>query len=206
VPAEDFAFQDDRRGGVSGVRTQYLLNRGAIHLMVSAILFAVMVGVNSILEFVLVGMMQFRDSPFVAGVLIGVVVRLAFVSTVVVFLFVGSSLLRRARGRGLVLTAGILAIVLAGLCTIGLVIQLINLTRLHQLFGHSGGGPLFIGAVQMLLMLVATVYGYIAGISTLTLLGRPDIKEAYGLYMPRRGGPWRERYDDRRERYEDERL
>jgi hypothetical protein len=207
VPPQDFAFQDDRRGGVSGVRTQYLLNRGAIHLMVSGILFAVMVGVNSILEFVLVGMMRLpvSASAVMAGVILGLFVRLIFVGTVVVFLFIGSSQLRRARGRGLVLTACILAIVLAGLCTIGLVIQLINLTRLDQVYGHSGGGPLFVGVLQMLLMLAGTVYGYIAGIATLTLLGRTDVKEAYGLYMPRRGGPRRDWYDDRRDRYDDRR-
>ena len=205
VPAEDFAFEDDGQEGVGRVRSQQLLNRGSVHLLVSAVLFLVMVGLNSILEFVLVGMMRLDNSPFLAGVFLGLFVRLIFTGTVVVFLFIGSSQLRRARGRGLVLTACILALVLAGLCTIGLVIQLINLTQLDRVYGHSTGGPLFVGAIQLLLMLAGTVYGYIAGISTLMLLARPDIKAAYGLYPSRRSGRRRPRYDDGRAPYDDER-
>jgi hypothetical protein len=52
-------------------------------------------------------------------------------------------------------------------------------------------------------VLGATVYGYIAGISTLMLLGRPEVREAYGLYAPRRAR--RYRYDEGREPYDEER-
>jgi hypothetical protein len=194
-------------GGVGGVRTQYLLNRGAVHLMVSAILFTAMAAMGSIFDFILLGMMQptWVAHMVGAGVVFLVILRLLFVATPIVFLFIGSNLLRRARGRGLVLTACILAIVLSGLCTIGLIVQLIGITRIDQNYGHSAGTALAITALSALIVLAATVYGYIAGISTLTLLGRPDVKAAYGLYMPRRRGPRRDYYDDRRERYDDRR-
>src|SRR5262249_35517396 len=198
VPPEAVAFEDDRPGGVGEGRTQRLLNRGAIHMLVSAILFTVMLVVGSIFDFVLAGMRTWVADAYMVGVFFGLIFRLIFVATPIVFLFIGSSLLRQARGRGLVLTACILAIVLSGLCTIGLIVQLIGITQVDRLYGHNAGTALAFTAFSALIVLAATVYGYIAGISTLTLLARPDVKEAYGLYMPRRGRPRRDYYDDRR--------
>jgi hypothetical protein len=205
VPPEDLAFQDERRGGVSGVRTQYLLNRGAIHLLVSAILFTVMAVVNALFLMILSGMASFHPPGYMVGVMIGMVFMLILLATPIVFMFIGSNLLRRARGRGLVLTACILAIVLSGLCTLGVLGQLISMFRIDRDYHGNSGTALLLMGIRLVVILAATVYGYIAGISTLALLGRPDVKEAYGLYMPRRGGPRRERYDDRRERYDDRR-
>src|SRR5262249_41159603 len=139
-PAEDLDYPDDRTRGAGGGRAQQALNRGAVHLLISAILFTVMGVVNIILDFIIAGMIPYvPNSAYMAGVCFGLIIRLALVATTAVFLFIGSSMLRRARGRGLVLTGCILGIVLAGLCTVGLLVQVINLTRIDRLFGSRAG-------------------------------------------------------------------
>jgi hypothetical protein len=203
VPGEDVVFEDDRPRGAGGVRTQHLLNRGAVHLMVSAILFAVMAVANLLFALILAGMMPFTPPGYMVGVIFGMFLMLLVLATPIVFLFIGSNLLRRARGRGLVLTACILAIVFAGLCTLGVIGQLISIFRIDRDYHGNTGTALLLMGLRLVIVLAATVYGYIAGISTLTLLARPDVKEAYGLYAPRRGRPRRDYYDDRRERYDD---
>jgi hypothetical protein len=201
-PEQDIGYTEERTEGAG--RVQPLLNRGAIHLLISAILFSVMLVVTAITDFVQLGMVSdrfgFRPPGYMAGVMIGLILRILLVATPIVFMFIGSNLLRRARGRGLVMTACILGIVLAGLCTIGLLVQMIGLTQIDRVYGSRAGAALALTALSAVVVLAATVYGYIAGIGGLMVLARSDVKHAYGLRPPRRV-----RYDDRRDRYDQER-
>jgi hypothetical protein len=199
-PARDDDFEDEPPGRG---RARNALSRGAVHLLVCAIVFTAMLVLTTVLDLVLAGMDAFRPPGYMVSFYFLLIFRLVFLATPIIFLFVGSSLLRQARGRGVVMTACILTIVLAGLCTIGVLVQLIRLTEVNRLYGHHASTALVLSGLSLLLVLGATVYGYIAGISTLMLLGRPEVKEAYGLYVPRR--PRRYRYDERREPYDEER-
>jgi uncharacterized membrane protein YhaH (DUF805 family) len=178
---------------------QHLLNRGAIHLTIGAALFALMGVANLILDIVLTSMAEFRPDFFGAYLVVRVFMALLFIGTPVVFMFIGAVFLRRARGRGLVLTGAILAIVLASLCIFALLGQVIAMGSTRWVYGSRQGAALLMMSLAALLLLGAIVYGFLAGCMTLSLLGRPEVKQAYGVYVPRRR---RRRYEYDRPEYD----
>jgi hypothetical protein len=180
---------------------QRLLGRGAIHLMIGGALFALMGVTNLVLSIMRTRMQVFRVDFFGSVIVMQVLMQLVFVGTPVVFMFVGAYLLRNARGRGVVLAAAILAIILASLCIFALLACVIAMGNTRFLYGDRHGTVVLLLAVESLLLLGAIVYGFIAGCMTLSILGRPEVRQAYGLYAPRRR---RRRYDY--DRYEHDRY
>jgi hypothetical protein len=171
-----------------------------------AIAFTAAVVLDLLLEFIAAGMvasmLRVPMGELTGTVILRFLIIVMIAGAPIVFMFIGAGMLRRARGRGIVLTAGILAIVLAGIATLYVLLQLI---ALGMIGGRGAAGIFLVLLIRIIADGAATVYGFIAGISTLTLLARPAVQEAFAANEPRWDGPRGEDYDDRRGRYDDQR-
>jgi hypothetical protein len=182
---------------------QRTLNRGAVRLLIAGVVFAAM-GVGLVAIDLVLQAMSPTLMPLGLVAAIRVIIALFLVGAPAAFLFLGAHLLRQVRSRGLVLTAAILAITFACLYICGL-LYLVLRAVLSQPYGGNRGLTVALTVVECLLLLAAVVVGFLVGCATIGLLGRPDVRQAYGLPGPRRRPPepWRRPgYDEgRRPRY-----
>ncbi len=169
---------------------QRALNRGATRLLIAGVVFSAM-GVSHVVIDLVLQAVSPTLMPLGVVAAIRVVTALFFVGAPAAFLFLGAHLLRQVRSRGLVMTAAILAIIFACLY-IGGLLYLVLRTVLSQPHGGSRVLTFALTGVEGLLLLAAVVIGFVAGCGTVGLLGRPDVREAYGLPVPRRRPrePW----------------
>jgi LSD1 subclass zinc finger protein len=178
---------------------QRALNRGANRLLLAGIVFTAM-GVSHVVIDLVLQAMSPTLMPLGVVTAIRVMIALFFVGAPAIFLFLGASLLRQVRIRGIVMTAAILAIIFACLYICGLLYLVISAV-ISTPHGGNRGLVVALTVVEGLLLLAAVVIGFIAGCGTIGLLGRPDVREAYGLPGPRRRPrePWdRPGYDEER--------
>jgi hypothetical protein len=125
--------------------------------------------------------------PSPAGaMMIGFAVGLVIYVPCLVFMFIGAGKVVQMSGRGFVLAALIIAIVLGGLLALGAVVELINMASLFVTFFQPIHVVAEIGTSAVLL---------IAGIKGLSTIGRPAMRDAFRM-NERSSRRRRERDDD----------
>jgi hypothetical protein len=118
----------------------------------------------------------------VSVVLITAVPGLVVLGSCVALMLIGAGKARKLRGRGLVITGLIIAIVLGFLSIFG-VVALALATMLNT---HDFLRVVTLVGIQLVCMLGTAAILLIAGFRGLTLMGRPAMNEAFGVPAPSR--------------------
>jgi LSD1 subclass zinc finger protein len=174
------------------------MQRGALRLMLAGIVFSTM-GVSHVVINLVLQVMNPTLMSLLVVTILRTLITLYVVGGPALLLFLGAHLLRRVRGRGLVMTAAIVALVFACLYVLG-VFYLVLRAVASESYGSNKVLVGILMLVEGLLLLGTAVLGFVCGCATIGLLGRPEVKQAYGVYVPPRPPrePWR------RPRYEEE--
>jgi hypothetical protein len=126
-----------------------------------------------------------------ATTLLGLVGGLIIYGPCLAFMYLGSINVLKFKSRGIVMTGIIIATVLGSLIALGAIWQLITMLRVWLSFFQP---------IALLTGLATAAVLLIAGIKGLTLMGKPAMKEAFGV----NNRPRRSRDRDRDEEDEDE--
>ncbi len=117
-----------------------------------------------------------RGDAVVAAILMGLLCVLIVIVTPTVFIFIGSSMLRNLRGKGMVITGCVMAFVLSAFMLLGALASLINIAETSR---YRGGAAVVVLLVMLVMYLAAIAVNVTAGIRALIAMGNPAVKNAY---------------------------
>jgi LSD1 subclass zinc finger protein len=189
VPAERRRPRDDdyddeepriERSDRAQSRQQEYLRSGGFWLLLSGIYFVVYVAFNIISTFLILPVQPAiagnRNNP--TAIMVGMVCGACLWFIPAIFILVGSYQMRSARSRGLVITGVVFDFIMCAVMLVGLMCNVFSLAALP-------GRIVLVITIQILLAAGGVTLGIIAGVKTLVLLGKPEVKAAFGIRSER---------------------